>query len=223
MSQPTHTLEPVEKGDEENIMKLLKKTFFIDEPLNAAVGLITSENDTCIELEEYCTHSLKDGLSFKAVDSEHNIVGVMISGIMPLKEDANGNDLLSQAQRCKNPKFKKILYILARREAGARLWEKYPEEQHLVEIMVAATDPGWRRRGIMNDLLNRTEQATAQRGIRLIRLDTSSAYSAMAAERFGYTNVYKALYTDIKMDGRPILVPEPPHVDDRVNIKKLFD
>ncbi|XP_063384959.1 uncharacterized protein LOC134671112 [Cydia fagiglandana] len=219
----TFTIEPVEQGDVEDVMKLLKKTFYIDEPLNSAVGLIASENETCSELDEYCSHSLMEGLSFKAVDSEHNIVGVMISGVLPLKEADDGTDLLSQAQRCKNPKFKKILYILAQRETGAKLWEKFPQEQRLVEVKVAATDPGWRRLGIMNDLLNTTEQATAQRNIRLIRMDTSSAYSAKSAERFGFTCVYKALYTDIKMDGRPIIVPEPPHVEDRVYVKKLFD
>lgn len=52
--------------------------------MNKAVGLC--ENSTCTELEEYCTHSLNEGLSFKAVDKEGTIVGVIISGVRPLKE-----------------------------------------------------------------------------------------------------------------------------------------
>lgn len=65
-------------------------------------------------------------------------------------------------------------------------------------------------------------KAVEQRGIRLLRLDTSSAYSAQSAESSGYTCVYKVPYKDIKMDGQPLIVPEPPHLDDRVHIKILF-
>ena len=72
-------------------------------------------------------------------------------------QDDNGNDLLSQAQRCENPKFQKILYILAHREGGARLWDKFPNDKQVVEVKVAATDPNWRRKGIMNTLLQESE------------------------------------------------------------------
>lgn len=216
-----YTVEPVENDDVHDIMRLLERTFYIDEPLNQAVALC--ETEKCAELDEYCMHSMLEGLSFKAVDGEGNIVGVMISGICPLKEDDNGNDLLSQAERCTNKKFQKILYILARREVGAKLWEKFPEDTNCVEVKVAATDPGWRRKGIMNVLVAATEKATAEKGIRLLRMDTSSAYSAMSAERLDFTCCYKALYTDLLLDGRPLIVPEPPHVDDRVYIKILFE
>jgi hypothetical protein len=47
--------------------------------------------------------------------------------------------------------------VLAQREEGARLWEKYPNDREFVELKVAATDPGWRKRGIMNRLVAETE------------------------------------------------------------------
>lgn len=65
-------------------ISLLSRTFYIDEPLNQAVALC--ETEKCAELDEYCTHSMLEGLSFKAVNGEGNIVGVMISGVCPLKE-----------------------------------------------------------------------------------------------------------------------------------------
>ncbi|XP_037293342.1 dopamine N-acetyltransferase isoform X1 [Manduca sexta] len=220
MSQPGYTIAPVQKEDADDIMDLLKRTFFIDEPLNQAIGLC--ENETCTELEEYCSESMLKGLSFKAIDADGNIIGVMISGVCPLKVEDDDN-LLSQAERCQNPKFKRILYILARREEGSKLHEQFPDDEHIVDVKVAATDPSWRRRGIMKELVRVTEKATKQRGIRLLRMDTSSAYSAMSAERLGFTCYYDALYKDITMDGRPIIVPEPPHVNDRVYIKTLFE
>ncbi|XP_050344459.1 uncharacterized protein LOC126769628 [Nymphalis io] len=221
-TKKAYNISPITADDVESVMKLVKRTFYIDEPLNRAVGLCTSDTDQCQELDEYCTSSLLEGISFKATDDTGNVIGAMINGVCPLKEDENGNDLLSQAQRCTNPKFQKILYILARRESGARLWEKFPHDQKLVEVKVAATDHNWRRKGIMNTLTEETEKAVRTLGIRLVRLDTSSAYSAMTAEKYGYTCYYKALYRDIKMDGKPLIVPEPPHLEDCVYVKELF-
>lgn len=222
MSQHSeYSIAPVLEEDVDSVMELLRRTFYVDEPLNQAIAL--NETSLCTELDDYCSHSLLEGLSFKAMDNEGNIVGVMINGVCPLKEEENGNDLLSQALRCKNHKFQKILHIIARREEGSRLWERFPDEKQLVEVKVSATDQNWRRRGIMNALLAETEKATKQRGIRLLRMDTSSAYSALSAQRLGFTCVYKALYTELKLDGQPLIVPEPPHVEDKVYIKTLFD
>ncbi|KAM3960216.1 arylalkylamine N-acetyltransferase 1 [Aphomia sociella] len=222
MAQQSYTVARIGEEDVQDVMNLLQKTFYIDEPLNETVELC-STGTSCPELDEYCTHSLLEGLSFKAIDGEGNIIGVLINGICPIKEDDNGNDLLSQALRCKNPKFQKILHILALREEGSRLWEKYPQEQHLVEVKVAATDLNWRKRGVMNTLLRETEKAIVQKGINLLRMDTSSAYSAMSAERLGFTCVYQALYSELKLDGQPLIVPKSPHLYDKVFIKKLFD
>ncbi|XP_026313694.1 dopamine N-acetyltransferase-like isoform X2 [Hyposmocoma kahamanoa] len=219
MSKPEYTIDVVKEVDVNDVMALLRRTFYIDEPLNAAIGLCT--NNPCTELEEYCKKSILEGLSFKAMDKEGNIVGVCISGVDPVKEPDDGTDLRSQAINCKNPKFQKILYILAMRNEGAKLWEKYPNEQKLVDIKVAGTDHSWRRKGIMNRLVEETEKATKARGINILRMDTSSYYSAKSAERQGFTQVYSVPYTELKMDGVPIIVPDPPHVDDRVYVKIL--
>ncbi|XP_068628522.1 arylalkylamine N-acetyltransferase 1-like [Battus philenor] len=218
---PGFTLAPLLEDDYDEVMKLLKRTFFVDEPLNRKIGVCKSENDSCPELEEFCTSSLHEGLSFKAVDNDGNIIGVLINETCPINENI-GKALLEKAEAIKDPDFKKILYILARREEGARLWEKFPEENKLVEVKVAATDAKWRNRGVLNALVKETEKLLRQKGIRLARLDSSSAFSAKSAERSGFTCYYKARYTDIKMNGEPLIVPDPPHEFDRVFVKKLF-
>ncbi|KAJ8719730.1 hypothetical protein PYW08_011905 [Mythimna loreyi] len=218
----TYEIKPVATGDTEAILVLLRKTFFIDEPMNKAVGLCS--DGTCNELEDYCKQYLPgDGWSFKAVDKEGNIVGVMVSGICDLKEPEEGSDYVSLAKKCPNPKFAKILHVLGQRETGAKLWEKFPGEHEVLDVKIAATDPGWRKKGIMNALLFETENLAKKRSVRILRMDTSSAYSAMAAERLGFTCMYSAPYSEIKLDGRPIIVPEAPHVDDSVYTKILFE
>lgn len=47
------------------------------------------------------------------------------------------------------------------RNEGAKLWEKYPNEQRLVDIKVASTDKSWRRKGIMNRLVEETQYVLA--------------------------------------------------------------
>lgn len=219
MSQQGYEIKPVKEEDTEAVMVLLRHTFFLDEPMNESVGLCVGSR--CDELEEYCSSALRAGLSLKAVDSSGNIAGVMISERMKLNHDDHTNHYLNWAQNCTNPKFQKILYVLAQREEGAKLAEKYPQDKELVDVKIAATDPNWRKRGIMNALLNETEKLTTQLGIRLLRMDTSSAYSAMSAEKLGFTCIYTAAYADIKMDGQPILLPKPPHTHDSVYIKIL--
>ncbi|KAF9806327.1 hypothetical protein SFRURICE_001182 [Spodoptera frugiperda] len=156
MADQDYVIQPVQPGDTEECLELLRKTFFIDEPMNHAVGLCSDGN--CAELEEYSAHYLhENGWSFKAVDKNGKIVGVMVSGLSPLKPKDDGSDYVTQAQQCKDPKFAKILYVLAQREEGAKLWEKFPDLDEVLDVKLAATDPNWRKRGIMNNLLAATE------------------------------------------------------------------
>lgn len=221
MADQDYVIQPVQPGDTEECLELLRKTFFIDEPMNHAVGLCSYGN--CEDLEEYSAHYLhENGWSFKAVDKNGKIVGVMVSGLSPLKPKDDGSDYVTQAQQCKDPKFAKILYVLAQREEGAKLWEKFPDLEEVLDVKLAATDPNWRKRGIMNNLLAATEKLAKERGIKVLRMDTSSAFSAMSAEKLGFTCMYYAPYTEIKMDGKPLIVPEPPHIHDKVYTKVLL-
>ncbi|CAH2041304.1 unnamed protein product, partial [Iphiclides podalirius] len=209
---PGYTVAPVLAEDHEEVMKLLKRTFFVDEPLNRTLGIYRSESESCPELEEFCSSSLHEGLSLKAVDGDGRIIAVLINETCPIR----------RAETSADPKFQKILYILARREEGTRLWEKFPKENKLVEVKVAATDARWRHRGIMNALVMETEKLLKGQGVRLMRLDTSSAYSAKSAERMGFECFYRVRYKDIQMDGQPLVVPELPHEYDCVFVKKLY-
>ncbi|XP_038212460.1 dopamine N-acetyltransferase-like [Zerene cesonia] len=215
-----YTIGRIVEEDTEEVMKVLKRNFFIDEPLNKKLQYCTSVDDDCPDLDEYCRSTLP-GISFKAIDADGKIIGVLINGISAVDFPI---DYESMIKNCENPKFKKILHILLIREQNAHLATRYPNEKKLFEVKLAATDSNWRNKGIMNKLMEEAEKSARDLGIRLLRIDTSSAYSAKAAEKFGFTCLYKRAYTDIKLPGEsePIIVPDPPHVVDRVFIKELF-
>ncbi|XP_050677534.1 arylalkylamine N-acetyltransferase 1-like [Leptidea sinapis] len=211
----TFKVERIVEVDTENVMKLLRRTFFIDEPLNKAIGLC--EPDGCPELEDYCLKTLP-GLSHKALDEDGNIVGVLINGVTPVAED---HELKILLENCKNPKFKKVLQILVLRDKEARIWEKYPQEKDMLEVKIAATAPEARNRGVMTILTHEAEKTAKENGIKLIRMDTSSAYSSSTAERLGFTCLYSKPYAEILLDGNPVILPDPPHVNDKVFVKQL--
>lgn len=219
-AKSSYSVEPITRDDVQQVMELLKITFYKDEPMNRAIGLCDG-GAPCRELDDYCQHSMLEGMTYKAVDEEGNIAGVIISGDCPLTKNII-EDMRMQTQNCKNLKFQKILHVLTRREEYSRLWERYPHDQHIVEVKVVATHPDWRKRGVMNALLARTESAVKEKGIRLLRMDTSSAYSAMSAERLGFTCVYRQKYSEIKIDGETVVEPSAPHLEDRVYVKELF-
>lgn len=51
--------------------------------MNRAIGLCDG-GAPCLELDDYCQHSMLEGMTYKAVDAEGNIAGVIISGDCPL-------------------------------------------------------------------------------------------------------------------------------------------
>jgi hypothetical protein len=48
--------------DDETVLHFMRHSFFRDEPLNIAVGLL-EDSDTCPELEQFCLDTLCDGKS----------------------------------------------------------------------------------------------------------------------------------------------------------------
>ncbi|GBP22240.1 hypothetical protein EVAR_22526_1 [Eumeta japonica] len=79
-TERSYTIDPVNEKDVEEIMNLLRRTFYVEEPMNAAVGLCSEGADACPDLDEYCSSAMLSGLSFKVVSDEGQIVSVIISG-----------------------------------------------------------------------------------------------------------------------------------------------
>ncbi|CAK1543197.1 unnamed protein product [Leptosia nina] len=207
-----YTVQRVTDADTENVLKFLRRTFFVQEPVYKKVAFTTSENDERPELDIYLRYTLP-GISFKAIDSEGNIVGVLISGTQSIRDRLDS--LLMKY--CTDPNLKMILQMSALMESGAQLRAKYPDEEKIFEITMAATDEKWQNKGIMKTLMQETEKVAKETGLRLMRMDTTSAYSSKAAEKFGFKCIYKRAFTDIN-----IIVPDPPHEFDQVFIKELF-
>ncbi|CAG4953129.1 unnamed protein product [Colias eurytheme] len=210
-------IKRVTKNDIDNVIKFLKRTYFLDEPLIKSLEYCSSETEYCPELEEYCRNVLTT-LSVIAKDVEGNIIGALVNTIGLIHDPI---DYLLNIDKYENIKIQKFIRVIAGR-SGANLQEKYPDDRESFYISLAATDKAWRNRGVMKKMMEEAQKIAREHGIRLIQIDTSSFYSAKAAEKLGFKCIYERRYADITFNGKPIVVPDPPHTMDKVFIKELF-
>uniref|UniRef100_A0A1E1VZG3 aralkylamine N-acetyltransferase n=2 Tax=Pectinophora gossypiella TaxID=13191 RepID=A0A1E1VZG3_PECGO len=212
--RPAYTVRKLSRADKEDLLQFLRRFFFRDEPMNRAVGLLETPQSRCEELEEYATSSLDDKVSIAAFDDDGQIVGVIINGIATRK-DADDTD---KSDECKNEKFARILKVLNHLNKEARIWDKLPASCHTVlEIRIASTHSDWRGRGLMRVLCEESERIARSIGAGALRMDTTSAFSAAAADRLGHKSIYSVLYKDLPYAPQP----EAPHIEARVYIKEL--
>jgi len=63
MSQPDYKIVHVTPKDTEKVLEHLRRSFFIEEPLNICIQLLGENGDEdCPELEEYCSKSILEGI-----------------------------------------------------------------------------------------------------------------------------------------------------------------
>nr|ABD17803.1 arylalkylamine N-acetyltransferase [Antheraea pernyi] len=214
MTQPSYTIQRLSAADKDLVLKFLRRFFFRDEPMNLAVNLLETPESRCMELEDYASTTLDEGVSVAAVDENGDFVGVIINGIVRREEV----DYTDKSAECPNPKFRRILRVLGHLDREAKIWEKLPECCHSVlEIRIASTHSAWRGRGLMRVLCEESERLAKALGAGALRMDTTSAFSAAAAERLSYKKIYSTLYSDL--DYAPH--PDAPHLEASVYIKEI--
>ncbi|CAH4036795.1 unnamed protein product [Pieris brassicae] len=214
ISKPAYSLRKLTTSDKEPVIEFLRKFFFRDEPLNLTINLLETPESRCFELEDYAASTLQDGVSVAVVDDQGNFVGMVINGIARREEV----DYTDKSDECPHPKFKKILKLLSYLDREAAIWEKLPPTCNTVlEIRIASTHSDWRGRGLMRVLCEESERIAKEIGAGALRMDTTSAFSAAAAERLNYKSAFSVLYSEIPYAPQP----EPPHSEARVYLKQI--
>ncbi|CAH2269176.1 jg1707 [Pararge aegeria aegeria] len=209
-----YTLQKLTPKDKESVIDFLRRFFFLDEPLNQTINLLETPESRCFELEEYASSSLADDASIAAVDENGDYVGIVLNGVVRREEV----DYTDKSDDCAHPKFKRILKLLGHLDREAKIWDKLDPSCHtVVEVRIASTHTGWRGRGLMRVLCEETERIAREIGAGALRMDTTSAFSALAAERLKYKKVYGLFYADLPYAPHP----DPPHLEASVYLKEL--
>lgn len=210
-------------------------TFFQqDEPLNFAVQL-----GECKDLEDYCTKAIPDECSFKAVNSDGEIIGVFLNGIVrkPVRI-RNRFDLLffnsfslqppnaessSLASKTDHEKFKKIMGLMDSIDSKYDAFKLYPDIDSFVDGKIWAVDPRYRGHGIAGQLSEKTLEYMREKRIQIYQVLCSSHYSARVCEKMNFTEVFQLPFSEyVDEDGKQVLNPEKPHVAARIFTIKAF-
>lgn len=209
------SIELITADDAEEVLKLLKKFFFKDEPLNTFVNL-----GECKELEKYSTKNLHEHCSYKAVNGRGEVVGVNINGLINKpKETDDAPEKL--ADGCEHPKFKKIMALMDYVDEHFNIFDLYPDVDRLLDIKIMSVDSRYRGLGIAGKLTDRTMEYVKDNNIKLVHVLCSSHFSARVMEKMSFEEVYRLPYSDYLVNGEQVFDPEKPHNAVRILTKRL--
>ncbi|GAB0096544.1 Dopamine N-acetyltransferase [Sergentomyia squamirostris] len=208
--------EPVIEKDTDEILTLLKKFFFKDEPLNTYLDL-----GECKELEQYSTKCIKEKCSFKAVNSRNEIVGVLLNGLIPRPKE--GEEPMKLADGCEHKKFRKIMGLMDFIDSKFNLFDFYPDIDVVLDAKILSVDSNYRGMGISQELTNCTIDYMKENNIPLIQVLCSSHFSARVMEKMDFEEIFRMPYADyLDTNGQQILCPVPPHVACRILVKRII-
>ncbi|XP_071440882.1 arylalkylamine N-acetyltransferase 1-like isoform X2 [Hetaerina americana] len=245
MAEPSYEIVPVQPEDHDKVMAFLRRTFFVDEPLNIAIGLLEGQptcpedgRPSCRALEAHCREALSHNLSLMAVDTEKgNVVGVTLNAESAPEGSA---ELSTEAMLCPDPKFRRILNLMVHIEKECKVFQRFGVER-LLEMRILSVDGEWRGKGIATALIRQTLEQTKELGYPLFRVDCTSAFSAKAMERVGLKRIYTLKYEDYleEEEGdayengiidtgakdmkkrKPVFKPAPPHYGVTAFVKEI--
>ncbi|XP_055600038.1 arylalkylamine N-acetyltransferase 1 isoform X2 [Uranotaenia lowii] len=209
------SIELITEDDSEEVLKLLKKFFFKDEPLNTFVQL-----GECKELEKYATKSISEHCSYKAVNGRGEIVGVNMNGLISKPKETD-DPPAKLADGCEHPKFKKIMALMDYVDENFDIFALYPDVDQLLDIKIMSVDSRYRGLGIAGKLTDRTMQYVRDNNIKLVHVLCSSHFSARVMEKMDFKQVYQLMYCDYLVNGEQVLQPEKPHTGVRILVKEI--
>jgi len=210
-----YKVELIKDEDAQEVLAMLKRFFFKDEPLNTFLNL-----GECKELEEYSLKCIKDACSFKAVHNVNGeIIGVFLNGLM--KRPAKDAVPEKSAETCEHPKFKKILSLMDFIEANYNIFDAYPNTDVILDGKVLSVNTNYRGLGIAGQLTEATLGYMRANNIPVMHVLCTSQYSARVMEKLGFNEVYSLKFEEFKVNGKVVLTPALPHVAARILIKEL--
>lgn len=208
MSSAGFAIRELTESDGPRLVEFLRRFFLRDEPLNAAVGIMADGEGSSPEQERFCLAALPEGLSLQAVDAESGkVLGVSLSRLHRPGLEA---EAANEANACPDPAFRHILRLIAfvDQQVSEKMRHLFPgEDLRQVEVQVVSVDAAARGRGIAKALLQRTRDLARQVGARLVRIDCSSVFSARAAQRLGFQQVFSLRYDQYRPDGQLVFKP----------------
>lgn len=174
----------------------------------------------CKELEHFCWKDIRDNLSYKAIDTNGNCVGVSLNAIGRVAAEELGEDSSAQPDDQddhqiyqKHEKFYRIIKLTEALEAKVNLPGRFPELRDYVDAKVICVDAKYRGLNIAGQLVTRIFEEMIIRGLPLISIQCSSYYSARVMIKLGFQLIATIPYKDFLINGEQAIKPKSPHTE----------
>ncbi|XP_055381636.1 arylalkylamine N-acetyltransferase 1-like [Condylostylus longicornis] len=214
---PKFTIELIKEEDQKEVYEVLKEFFLKDEPNCKKMGITH-----CDDAEKYLTKNLGDNCSFKAVDENGKIIGVVSNGIG--RKPSPDSPKKSAVELATDDRWRKICMLIDNINEHYDIFQQYPDSETFLDGKAIAVNPNYRGLGIAGELIKRTIQYMKENNIQAMMRTCSSAFSARVMEKLNMKEVYRINYKDFIVNNEQILNPDSPHVACRVfvfDIKNL--
>ena len=174
-----------------DIVNLLVKSFFLQEPLNATLKFDLPD-EPMSWIEHTIAHALDDQCSFVAIDAssstpEGRVVGVILNGIAKRDDETHFTT--------PSEKLNFILDLIERISSEHELWQLYQTDR-LFECHVINIDESQRGQNLSSRLIARSLDRARELGVRGATVFCSSLFSRKAFLRHGFHLVKEILYAD---------------------------
>jgi len=214
-----YNIVPITTEDTNIVIDFLRKFFFRDEPLILAINML-DDIESLSKLENYCFHFVNNGIGFKAISSNGELMGVVLNSITYKSDNEDNNE--SEEGPEDNTKFKIITTFLDKVEREANVFKKYPNVDRIMDIKIISVDKSFRGLGVCKALFDKTIEVSKEKECPIIYVECSSHFSAKAAERLGFTCIYTLYFQDyVNENGEVIFKTNPPHNASKVYVLTL--
>ncbi|GJQ86088.1 putative N-acetyltransferase [Trypoxylus dichotomus] len=202
----------VTPNERDEILEFLKRNFYADEPITRYIDVLGHPN-AVKTLSQFSMKNLDQNISFLARSETGELAGVCLNSIKA-KDDPEDEPIT-------DPVFGKIARLLGFAYEEAKVFEKFPDIERVVSVDIISVDRIFQGGGIAKVLMDKTRDLAREKGIKMIRVDCTSYFSARASEKLGMQCVYELKYADYKENGVQVFDPEPPHTALKVYVQRL--
>ncbi|XP_027854560.2 arylalkylamine N-acetyltransferase 1-like isoform X2 [Aphis gossypii] len=211
-------------NDRQIVIEFFKKNFFQQEPLIMCVQLY-KDVESVEKLQNHFFKTLDNGLTFKAVSSNGDLIGVITNEIIVRDNEKRSNcSSNSKVQEQGSVKFNKFMKLFQKVEQESDMFERYPNVNRVMDIKGVAVDETFRGQGVCKALFYKSKELALENKCSMVRVDCSSYFSASAAEKLGFQCIYSLNYEEYTNEkGEVIFNSLPPHKQFKVYVISIED
>ncbi|XP_050053423.1 arylalkylamine N-acetyltransferase 1-like isoform X2 [Aphis gossypii] len=214
-----HNIVPTTAEDKQVVIEFLRKFFFRDEPLILGINML-DDNDSLAKLEKYCFNFVDNGLAFKAVSPNGDLIGVVLNNLTYRVDREKNNE--NEEDTKDNTKFNIITEFLDKVEREADVFQKFPNVDRVMDIKIISVDESFRGQGVCKALIDKTIEIALENECPMVYVECSSYFSAKAAERLGFECIYTLYFRDyLDKNGEVVFKTPPPHDSSKVYVLHL--